>query len=78
MENKIVVKEDFDAPLTISKRELGIVKAIAEGKSSKEISVDLGVSLKAVESQRYNMLKRLGCPNMFNLIHILHQQNLLS
>lgn len=78
MEGKIVLKEDLkNTGLWISKRELTIVTAIAEGKTSREIATELSISAKTVDHYRHKVLKRLSCPNMPNLIHILHQQELL-
>lgn len=76
---KIIVREDPDkVSLLITKSELSIIQAIAEGKTSNEIAVDRGVSAKTIESHRRNVLKRLGCVNSANLIHVLHQEKILS
>jgi DNA-binding NarL/FixJ family response regulator len=44
-------------PLTPRERE--VLQLIPEGKSNKEISVDLRVSLKTVDSHRRNLMLKL-------------------
>lgn len=79
MDRQIVLKEDLKKTgFCISKRELSIIKDIAEGKENKEIAVLRGISVKTVETHRHNVMKRLQCNNMPNVIHVLHQQKLLS
>lgn len=58
----------------LSKRELEIVQFIKSGLSSKEISGELGVSLKTVEVHRYNILKKLTLPNSAALVNFVNQQ----
>lgn len=79
MDAKIALKEDFqETVLLISRQEMKIIKSVAEGKKNKAIAEELGISIKTVETHRHNVMKRLQCPNMPNLIHILHQEKLLS
>ncbi|MBI1341740.1 MAG: response regulator [Terrimonas sp.] len=56
----------------LSKRELEVVKYIKGGLSSKEISCQLGLSLKTVEVHRYNILKKLQLKNSAVLINFLN------
>lgn len=44
----------------LSKRELEVLQAIADGKSTKEIAFTFGVSVKTVETQRMNIMKKLN------------------
>jgi len=59
---------------TLSKRELEVVQFIKSGLSSKEISGEMGVSLKTVEVHRYNILKKLTLPNSAALVNFVNQQ----
>ena len=52
----------------LSARELEIVRQIADGKSSKEIAVQLGVSLKTVESHRTNLFRKLHFRSVVDLV----------
>jgi DNA-binding NarL/FixJ family response regulator len=56
----------------LSERELQIVKLIKEGFSSKEISVQLSISLKTVEVHRHNILKKLNLKNSAALVNYIN------
>ncbi len=43
----------------LSAREREVLQAIADGKSAKEIAYQFGVSVKTVETQRLNIMKKL-------------------
>ena len=57
---------------SLSKRELEVVTYIKNGLSSKEISGQLGVSLKTIEVHRYNILKKLTLPNSAALVNFVN------
>lgn len=74
-----MIREEIEkTTLWISRRELAVVQLIAQGKTSIEIGTELGITPKTVETHRSKVLKRLHCPNTPNLIHVLHQEKLLS
>ena len=60
----------------LSKRELEVISYITQGKSSKEISSELNLSLKTVEVHRYNILKKLSLPNTASLVNFANHQGL--
>src|SRR5882724_6925321 len=43
---------------SLSRRELEVIQLLKKGLSSKEIALQLGVTLKTVEVHRYNILKK--------------------
>ena len=45
-----------------------ILSLIAEGKKSKEIASDLGVSVETVKSHRKEMLEKSGKGSMYELL----------
>ena len=59
-------KDDLQGQLTSRQRE--IVQLLAEGKSSKEVSSTLGLSVKTVETHRANIMRRLGCHSVSDLV----------
>ena len=61
---------------SLSKRELEIVMFIKDGISSKEISNQLGLSIKTVEVHRYNILKKLTLPNAAALVNFVNHQGI--
>jgi DNA-binding NarL/FixJ family response regulator len=58
----------------LSDREMQIVRALKEGLSSKEIAVELNISLKTVEVHRHNVLKKLKLKNTVSLINFINSQ----
>jgi DNA-binding NarL/FixJ family response regulator len=68
------LKRDFDPAdidtrrgrLTPRQRE--IVQLLAEGKSSKEVAVALGISVKTAETHRANIMRRLDCHSVSELV----------
>ncbi len=52
----------------ITAREQGILKMIAEGKSSRQISDILGISQRTVQNHRANIMRKLGVKKTADLI----------
>lgn len=61
---------------SLSRREIDIVKLIKEGLSSKEIAVNLDISIKTVEVHRYNILKKLNLKNTASLVNFINEHGL--
>jgi two-component system invasion response regulator UvrY len=57
---------------TLSKREIDIIQLIKRGLSSKEIALQLDISLKTVEVHRYNILKKLKLKNTAALVNFIN------
>ena len=53
-------------PLTPRQRE--VLKRVAEGRSTKEIAYDLGLSVKTVETHRAQIMERLGIRDVAGLV----------
>jgi two-component system, NarL family, response regulator NreC len=51
----------------LSERELGVLKLIAEGRNTKEIAADLGVSVKTIESHRTRIMAKLNLHSVADL-----------
>jgi DNA-binding NarL/FixJ family response regulator len=60
----------------LSRRELDIIKLIKDGLSSKEIALQLDISLKTVEVHRYNILKKLKLKNTAALVNFINAKGL--
>ena len=60
----------------LSFREIGIVKLIKEGLSSKEISSQLSIATRTVEVHRHNILKKLKLKNTASLINYINTTDL--
>ena len=60
----------------LSRRELDIINLIKEGLSSREIALQLEISLKTVEVHRYNVLKKLKLKNTAALVNYINAKGL--
>lgn len=52
----------------ISSREREILQLLAEGRSNKDISEELNLSVKTVETHRANIMRKLGLRNLADLV----------
>lgn len=60
----------------LSQREIDIVHLIKEGLSSKEIALKIDISLKTVETHRYNILRKLNLKNTAALVNFINTHGL--
>ena len=77
--NKIT--DDQPGPLiaalnTLTQRELSIIQQLKLGLSSREIAAVLGITGKTVEVHRFNILKKMGLPNVASLINVSNSQGI--
>ena len=61
-------KESGSRKALLTARQREIVQLIAEGKSSKEVAVALGLSVKTAETHRANIMRRLDCHSVSELV----------
>ena len=69
-------KEMQGEQLTSRQRE--IVQLLAEGKTSKEVSALLNLSVKTVETHRANIMKRLSCHSVSDLVRYAVRNNIVQ
>jgi PAS domain S-box-containing protein len=69
------IKTIGDIPLT--KRELEIVKLIAEDKSNLEIAEKLFISIRTVETHRKNVMQKLQTKSAISLVHYAVQAGII-
>jgi len=55
-------------PNRLTSREREIVQLLAEGKSSKEVAVALGISVKTAETHRANIMRKLELHSVSELV----------
>ena len=58
----------YEKASPVSVREREILQLLAEGKSNREISDDLSLSVKTVETHRANIMRKLGLKNITDLV----------
>ena len=61
---------------TLTEREMDVINLIRQGSSSKDISLNLDISIKTVEVHRHNILKKLKLKNAASLIHFMNSSSL--
>jgi len=71
--------EPATSPLAVlSDRQREILQLIAEGRSTKEIASDLGLSAKTVETHRAQLMERLGIRDVPGLVRLAIREGLVS
>jgi DNA-binding NarL/FixJ family response regulator len=63
---------------TLTKRELEIIKLMAQEKTSGEISSELFISVGTVETHRHNVFKKLGVKNIVGVIKFALKYKLID
>jgi DNA-binding NarL/FixJ family response regulator len=62
----------------LTPRQREIVQLLAEGKSSKEVAVALGLSVKTAETHRANIMRRLDCHSVSELVRYAVRNNIVE
>jgi DNA-binding CsgD family transcriptional regulator len=55
-------------PPSFSPKELELLRCLAEGLSSKQAAVRLGISVHTVDTHRRNLLRKTGSSNTVGLV----------
>lgn len=55
---------------SLTQRELQIFEQVTEGQANKVIALDLGISERTVEVHRAQVMKKLGCKTLAQLVRI--------
>ena len=66
------INEKIDLQAKLSQSEKNILKLIAVGMSSKEIAQHLSISPNTVNTHRNNILKKMDCRSVLEIISQLH------
>src|SRR4029077_8588193 len=68
-----------DVPASrLTPRQREIVQLLAEGKSSKEVAVVLNLSVKTAETHRANIMRRLDCHSVSELVRYAIRNNIIE
>jgi len=69
MEHAVSVSNiDEDEEVNLTEREIEVMKKVAEGASSKEAAVILGISETTVNTHRRNIMSKLDLPSATHLV----------
>jgi len=66
---------DGESP-TLTPREEQIAKLVAAGKTSKEIAAELNVNVRTIETQRYQLMRRINVRNAAELTRFAIERGL--
>jgi len=72
-ENRSGVSE---GPARLTPREIQIVKLVAAGKTNKEIAGHLNINVRTVETQRYQLMRRINVRNAAELTRFAIENDL--
>jgi DNA-binding NarL/FixJ family response regulator len=64
--------------IRLTPRQREIIQLLAEGHSSKEIAVALGLSVKTAETHRANIMKRLNCHSASEIVRYAVRNNIIE
>jgi DNA-binding NarL/FixJ family response regulator len=64
--------------LRLTSRQREIVQLLAEGKSSKEVASVLGLSVKTAETHRANIMRKLDCHSVTELVRYAIRNHIIA
>lgn len=78
-----LLREEQRGPATagstrLTPREAQIVKLVAAGKTNKEIAAELDVNVRTIETQRYQLMRRLNVRNAAELTRFAVERGLVT
>ncbi len=76
--NQLVAPERRQQLAPLSPREREVVRLVAEGKSNKQISAHLSISVRTVETYRARLMLKLNATSTAQLIHYAIRNNLVT
>lgn len=77
--DKKVAKPDTETPRDrLTPRQREIIQLLAEGKSSKEVASALNLSIKTAETHRANIMRRLDCHSVSELVRYAVRNNIVQ
>jgi DNA-binding NarL/FixJ family response regulator len=70
-------KDGFLMSISITKREIEIIKLLAKDFSSHEIAKELNLSSHTVDTHRRNLIKKLNVKGVAGVINFAHENNFI-
>ena len=65
-------------PSMLTPREREVVQLLAEGKSNQEAADALGISVRTVETHRANVMRKLNCQSLSDLVRYAIRNNITN
>jgi DNA-binding NarL/FixJ family response regulator len=63
---------------SLTAREIDVLRLVAKGRTSKEIGLDLSISIKTVEAHRSRILWKLHASGVVELVHYAIKNGLIE
>ena len=78
LRKKTSLQESPTRDTRLTQRQREILQLLAEGKTSKEVAVSLGLSVKTADTHRSNIMERLNCHSITELVHYAIRNNVVQ
>gem|GEM_PF-6624565 len=76
-EERITYEKQQRAPDTLSRRELEVLRLLARGQTTKEISTALRIGIRTVETHRKHLYRKAKAKNAAAMIRLAYEYGLL-
>ena len=74
----VTKKKERETTIKLTRREIEIIKLIADGLTSQQMADQLFISPRTVETHRANLMKKVGVKNAIELVKKAQQLDLLK
>ncbi|MEO6071442.1 MAG: LuxR C-terminal-related transcriptional regulator [Chitinophagaceae bacterium] len=78
IQNKKAIRQFYPNPVKFSEKELNILKLIAEDKTTEDISKEVFLSPRTIETIRQNMKQKVGAKTIAGLVMYAMRNKLLD
>ena len=78
--NEIIIKKSMmvETSENLTNKEIIVLKQICSGRSTKEMSVDLNVSVKTIEGHKTKIYKKVNTSNLIGLINYAKKKGIIN
>jgi two-component system response regulator DegU len=70
-------KAEVEDQYHLTKKEKQILSMVIDGKQNKQISESLDISIRTIETHRFNIMKKLGVNNAVDMVNKTIKENLV-
>ena len=78
LQHKKTVRQFYPNPVKLSEKEIRILKLIADDKTTEEISKEVFLSPRTIETIRQNMKQKVGAKTIAGLVMYATRNKLLD
>jgi DNA-binding NarL/FixJ family response regulator len=73
----IAKKTEVENAYHLTKKEKEILRMVIDGRQNKQISESLDISVRTIETHRFNIMKKLGVNNAVDMVNKTIKENLI-